>query len=310
VGRRRSRRKKRSRGRNNNGDKIQRLSDRLNDYTPIQPEERIRMETTSKEKTGRVLDLITPIGKGQRVLVTSPPKAGKTTILQKIARAVDKNHPDIELVALLVDERPEEATDFRRNIPCDVRASTTDRSPKEHIRLAEKVMIGAVEKVLEGKDVLVLMDSLTRLARAYNATSRNSGRTLSGGVSAGALDRPRQLFGLARNLEEGGSLTVVASALIETGSRMDDVIFQEFKGTGNSEIVLSRDLSRRRIWPALDVGASGSRRENKLFDEIEADRVPRLRRKTADMGTVEAIEWILGRVGRTDSNRELLGSIR
>jgi transcription termination factor Rho len=303
------RRGKRRRGRSRGSDKLKQLTDRLSDYTPIQPDERIKLETEPDEITGRLIDLIAPLGRGQRVLVTSPPKAGKTTILQKISRAVRENHPEIHQVALLVDERPEEATDFRRNIPAKVEASTTDRSPREHIKLAEKVFYDVLKKLLDGEDVLLLLDSITRLARAYNNTSSGSGRTLSGGITAGALDRPRQLFGAARNLEEGGSLTIVATALIDTGSRMDDVIFHEFKGTGNSELVLDRELANRRLWPAVDLGASGTRREMELLSEVEGMRVPDLRRRISDMGKQESLKWMIERLDRTHNNLELLGSV-
>jgi transcription termination factor Rho len=304
------RRGKRRRGKRRNQDNLKRLTERLADYTPIQPVDRIRLETGPDDITGRLIDLIAPLGKGQRVLVTSPPKAGKTTVLQTISRAVHKNHPDIYQLALLVDERPEEATDFRRNIPAKVEASTTDRSPKEHVRLAEKVFEKALKKLLDGQDVLILLDSITRLARAYNTTSSGGGgRTLSGGITAGALDRPRQLFGAARNLEEAGSLTIVATALIDTGSRMDDVIFHEFKGTGNSELVLDRELAQRRLFPAVDLGASGTRREMDLLSEVEGKRVPDLRRRLADMSKQEALSWFLKRLDRTQNNLELLGSV-
>ncbi len=307
MGRRRG---KRRGNRNNGGNQIQKLTDQLTSHwTPIQPNERIQLETTGKEHTTRLLDLITPLGKGQRVLVTSPPKAGKTTVLQKIALATKENHPEIYQIALLVDERPEEATDFRRNIPIKVEASTTDRSPKQHIKLAEKVFRQALERLLNGEDVLILMDSLTRLARAYNTTYSDSGRTLSGGITAGALDRPRQLFGTARNLEDGGSLTIVATALVDTGSRMDDVIFQEFKGTGNCEIVLDREIAQRRLWPAVNIGASGTRNEMELLTELEGGKVPGLRRKISDMGKTDSLDWFLKRIKKTHNNLELLGSI-
>lgn len=287
-------------------EEFTRLHERLSDYTPIQPLERIRLETTREELVGRVLDLVTPIGRGQRVLVTSPPKAGKTMLLQKIAMAVQRNHPDIHQVAVLVDERPEEATDFTRNLPIEVRYSTTDRGPKEHIALAEAVFKEAVERLLDGQDVLILLDSLTRLARAYNTQYANSSRTLSGGVTAGALDRPRQLFGTARNLEDGGSLTIVATALVDTGSRMDEVIFQEFKGTGNCEIVLSRKLAERRLFPAIEISTSGTRREEMLLQDVERDKYPILRRKLSDMGEVESLEWMLKRTKQSRTNLELI----
>jgi transcription termination factor Rho len=306
------RKRRRSRGRSGesisavNPEEFTRLHERLTDYTPIQPLDRIQLETTRDEPIGRILDLITPIGRGQRVLVTSPPKAGKTMLLQRIARAVKTNHEDIHQIALLVDERPEEATDFTRNLPIDVRFSTTDRTPKEHIALAEAVFKEAVERLLDGQDVLILLDSITRLARAYNTTYANSSRTLSGGVTAGALDRPRQLFGTARNLEEGGSLTIIATALVDTGSRMDEVIFQEFKGTGNCEIVLSRKLAERRLFPAVEISTSGTRREEMLLNDIEREKYPVLRRKLADMGEVESLEWMLKRTKQSRTNLELI----
>lgn len=303
------RRKRKSRRRSGGGSQLQKLTERLGDYTPIQPQTRIKLETDKSEITGRLIDLIAPIGRGQRVLVTSPPKAGKTTVLKRISEAVRKNHPDIYQVALLVDERPEEATDFRRNLDIKVEASTTDRSPKEHIRLAEKVFEGALMRLLDGQDVLILLDSITRLARAYNTTTHGGGRTLSGGITAGALDKPRQLFGAARNLEEGGSLTIIGTALIDTGSRMDDVIFHEFKGTGNSELVLDRELANRRLWPAVDIGASGTRREDMLLSDVENDRVPKLRRRVADMGKTESLDWLIKRLKKTHNNLELLGSV-
>lgn len=291
---------------NRSNEEFSRLHEFLTDYTPIQPNERIKLETTREETIGRVIDLIAPIGKGQRVLVTSPPKAGKTTVLQKIALAVEENHSDIYQCALLIDERPEEATDFRRNLPIKVHASTTDRPPKEHIKLAESVFKECVERLLDGQDVLILLDSITRLARAYNNQYGNSSRTLSGGVSAGALDRPRQLFGTARNLEEGGSLTIFATALVDTGSRMDEVIFQEFKGTGNCEIVLSRKLSERRLWPALDISETGTRREMELLDELEQIKVPVLRRKLSDMSEIDSLEWLLKKTKQSSTNYELM----
>jgi len=307
-------RRRRKRGGGNSGSnsseqqKLQNLTDRLADYVPIQPEDRIQLETKPEEHTGRLIDLIAPIGRGQRVLITSPPKAGKTLMLQAISLAVHENHPDIHQMALLVDERPEEATDFRRNLPITVHASTTDKGPKEHIRLAERVFVEALERLYNGEDVLILLDSITRLARAYNTVHGNSSRTLSGGVTAGALDRPRQLFGVARNFEESGSVTIIGTALIDTGSRMDEVIFQEFKGTGNSEIVLDRKLAERRLFPAVDIGLSGTRREDLLQDQIESEKVPNMRRKLSDMGDYDRLEWLLKSIKKTRSNLELLKS--
>ncbi len=308
-------RRRRNRGRNrggnqkNSAERLDELTDRLSDYVPIQPEERIRLETGPDDTTGRLIDIITPIGRGQRVLVTSPPKAGKTTVLKTISQNVEANHPDIYQVALLVDERPEEATDFKRSLNIRVEASTTDKRPTDHINLAENVFADCIERLLNGEDVLILLDSLTRLARAYNTVGGSSGRTLSGGVAAGALDRPRQLFGAARNFEEGGSLTIVATALVDTGSRMDEVIFQEFKGTGNCELVLDRKLAERRLWPAVHIGESGTRKEDYLLDERENLKVPLLRRKVADMGDTESLEWVIGRIKKTHNNVEFLNQI-
>ena len=304
----------RRRGKQNNNaqpkvDKFRLLMDRISDYTPIQPDERIRLETTKGELVGRVIDLVAPIGRGQRVLVTSPPKAGKTTILQKIALAVKENHPDIHQLALLVDERPEEATDFKRNIPIEVFASTTDKGPAEHIKLVEKVFVESMERLLAGEDVLILLDSITRLARAYNTKHGGSGRTMSGGVSAGALDRPRQLFGVARNFEEAGSLTIIGTALVDTGSRMDEVIFQEFKGTGNSELVLDRKIAERRLFPAVNIAESGTRKEELLHDDVELKKIPPFRRKVSSMGGPEGMDWVVKRLKKTQTNREFLKSM-
>lgn len=308
----RNRNRNNNRNRNQNAKKSQyNLDDligRMSDYTPVQPMERIRLETDRDERIGRIIDMITPIGKGQRCLITSPPKAGKTTILHAIAKAVHQNHPEIEQVALLVDERPEEATDFKRNVPVKVVASTADQNPKHHVRLAEEVFGEAITKLLDGKDVLILLDSITRLARAYNVMA-GSGKILSGGVTAGALDRPRQLFGAARKLEDSGSLTIVATALVETGSLMDEVIFQEFKGTGNLELILDRQLSQRRLFPAVNINPSGTRRELELLNELEVLKVPALRRQLADMGKEESINWLIKRIKKTHSNKELLGSV-
>ncbi|MFU8803531.1 MAG: transcription termination factor Rho [Bradymonadaceae bacterium] len=286
------------------------MTGRLSDYTPIQPTGRIRLETTPEEMTGRVIDLITPISRGQRCLITSPPKAGKTMILQTIGRAVALNHPDIYQMALLVDERPEEATDFRRNMPMEVVASTTDQTAKHHIKAAERVFAEAITRMLAGEDVLILLDSITRLARAYNSTGSSSGKTLSGGVTAGALDTPRQLFGAARNLEEAGSLTIVGTALIDTGSRMDEVIFQEFKGTGNMELILSREVAQRRLWPAVEIGDSGTRREEDMLDELEGERIPYLRRRLTDMGNIDGLSWLLKSLKGARTNAGFLRSVQ
>lgn len=304
-------RRKRKRGGGNSKqteERLQNLTSRLADFVPIQPMERLRLETKPEERTGRLIDLVAPIGRGQRVLITSPPKAGKTLMLQHISQAIHANYPDVHQMALLVDERPEEATDFKRNLQIPVYASTTDRGPAEHIRTAERVFVEALERLYEGEDVLIVMDSITRLARAYNTVHANNSRTLSGGVSAGALERPRQLFGVARNFEEKGSVTIIATALIDTGSRMDEVIFQEFKGTGNCEIVLDRKLAERRLFPAIDIAATGTRREDLLQDAVEVDKVPNMRRKLSDMGDIDRLDWILKALKKTRSNLELLKS--
>ncbi len=290
-------------------DELEAMLDRFSDQTAIQPDERLRLETDGDGTTRRIIDLVTPLGKGQRVLLPSPPKAGKTTILQKIAHAVDDNFPDVRQIALLIDERVEEVTDFRRNIPSEVRASSIDEHPESHVETAEETYMDALEAVFNGEDVLVLLDSLTRLARTYNKVVHHSGRTLSGGLSANALDRPRQLFGTARNVEHGGSLTVVASALIDTGSRMDEVIFQEFKGTGNAELVLDRDLAEHRLWPAVDIETSGTRQEANIMTDLEYQKITNLRRQLANMGKKDAIKWLQKRIRDTDSNKQLLENV-
>lgn len=306
----RGRRRSKNRKPRNQQPKLEDLTARLSDYTAIQPEERIRLETDRHEYIGRVIDMVTPISRGQRCLITSPPKAGKTTILKAIGNAVHKNHPDIYQMALLIDERPEEATDFKRSMPLKVFASTADRRPQEHVKLAEQVFTKAIERMLNGEDVLILLDSITRLARAYNTThGTNGGKTLSGGVTAGALDMPRQLFGAARNLEEGGSLTIIGTALIDTGSRMDEVIFQEFKGTGNMELVLDRELAQRRLFPAIDIADSGTRREEKMLDEVEREFVPYLRRYLMDQSPTEGLSWMIKRLKDSKSNTSFLRSV-
>ncbi len=311
MSRKRSRGRRRSKNRRNNQKpKLDDLTARLSDYTPIQPDQRIRLETERYEYIGRIIDMVTPISRGQRCLITSPPKTGKTTILKAIGNAVHKNAPDITQMALLIDERPEEATDFKRSMPFKVYASTSDRHPSNHIKVAEEVFATAIEKMLNGEDVLILMDSITRLARSYNTThSGNGGKTLSGGVTAGALDIPRQLFGAARNLEEGGSLTIIGTALIDTGSRMDEVIFQEFKGTGNMELVLDRELSQRRLYPAIDIAASGTRKEEIMLDEVEQKHVPLLRRYLMDQSPIEGLNWMLKRLKDSKTNTSFLRSV-
>ena len=276
--------------------------------TATDPTERLMMETRADELVGRVLDLISPIGLGARALITSPPKAGKTIMLQRIAQAITANRPDVHLTVLLVDERPEELTDMRRNIKGEVIGSSNDRPAEEHIHAAEMAMERARRLVEGGKDVVILLDSITRLARAYNKEVESSGRTLTGGVDSRALERPKRLFGSARKAEEGGSLTIIATALIDTGSRMDEVIFEEFKGTGNMEVVLSRQLAERRIFPAIDIGASGTRKEEKLFSAKEIEKVRRLRGALASLKPVEAMERLLKKLNEFETNDEFLGS--
>jgi transcription termination factor Rho len=276
--------------------------------TATDPTEKLLMETRPDELVGRVLDLIAPIGLGARALITSPPKAGKTIMLQRIAQAIWANRPDVHLMVLLVDERPEELTDMRRNVKGEVIGSSNDRPADEHIHAAEMAMERAKRLVEGGKDVVILLDSITRLARAYNREVESSGRTLTGGVDSRALERPKRLFGAARKAEEGGSLTIIATALIDTGSRMDEVIFEEFKGTGNMEVVLSRQLAERRIFPAIDIAASGTRKEEKLFLPKEIEKIRKLRGALASLKPVEAMERLLKKLSEFDTNEEFLAS--
>jgi len=255
--------------------------------------------------TGRAIDLIAPLGRGQRCLIVSPPKAGKTRILQIIAAAVKHNHPDVGVYALLVDERPEEVTDFRRNTPAEVIAASSDMSVAEHIETAEHAMEVVAAQVLEGKDVVLLLDSITRLARAYNAGFEGSGRTMSGGLDSNAMQSPRQIFGAARKIEDGGSLTIIGTALVDTGSRMDQVIFEEFKGTGNSEIFLSRELAEKRIYPAIDIAKSGTRKEEKLYPPEVVQRMHLLRRGLAGLHPIEAMTKLLELLTKIKTNKEI-----
>ena len=277
--------------------------------TPLYPNEMLRMETTPKAITPRVIDLVAPIGKGQRGLIVSPPKAGKTMIMQQIANAIAVNNPDVHLMVVLVDERPEEVTDMQRMVKGEVIASTFDRPASEHTVVAELAIERAKRLVELGQDVVVLLDSITRLGRAYNLAAPASGRILSGGVDAGALYPPKRFFGAARNVEEGGSLTILASALVETGSKMDEVIFEEFKGTGNMELRLSRQLADRRIFPAVDVNASGTRREELLFSPEELKIVWQLRRALGTLDVQETSDFMLGRIRKSESNGEFLMTI-
>jgi transcription termination factor Rho len=276
--------------------------------TATDPTERLVMECRPDEMVGRVLDLVSPIGLGARALITSPPKAGKTIMLQRIAQAIHASRPDVHLIVLLVDERPEELTDMRRNVKGEVCGSSNDRPAEEHIHTAEMAMERAKRLVEGGKDVVILLDSITRLARAYNREIESSGRTLTGGVDSRALERPKRLFGSARKAEEGGSLTIIATALIDTGSRMDEVIFEEFKGTGNMEVVLSRQLAERRIFPAIDIGASGTRKEEKLFSGKQIEKIRKLRGALASLKPVEAMERLLKKLSEFDTNDDFLNS--
>ncbi len=280
----------------------------FDDLTAIDPHDVLRLETGAEPLGMRVMDLLTPIGKGQRGLIVAPPRTGKTILLQQIAAAVATNHPDLHLIVLLIDERPEEVTDMRRSVRGEVIASSSDHAVEEHIRLAQLTVDRAKRIAEGGGQVLILLDSLTRLARAYNKGS-NSGRTMSGGMDIKALDVPKRLFGAARTFEEGGSLTVLATCLIETGSRMDDLIFQEFKGTGNMECVLDRRLAERRVWPAIDIPQSGTRKEELLLGPETLARVSLLRRTLAGMKPVEAMEALVKQLAKFPSNAEFLAKI-
>ncbi len=275
------------------------------ELTPIYPQNRLRMEVDGKEITMRLLDVMSPIGKGQRGMIVSPPKAGKTTVLKKIANSLTTNHPEVELIVLLIDERPEEVTDLRRFVHGEVVSSTFDQPSENHVRVAELVLERAKRMVEGGRDVVILLDSITRLARAYNLVEPPSGRTLSGGVDPGALHKPKRFFGAARNIEEGGSLTIMATALVETGSRMDEVIFEEFKGTGNMELYLDRKLADRRIFPAIDINRSGTRKEELLLKNDELEMTWVWRKVLSNLGAAEATELLVDRMTSTRSNQEL-----
>ncbi len=298
-----------------NGDDPAKLSSRVffDDLTPLHPDRRIRMETTPDEVATRVVDLIVPIGFGQRGLIVSPPRAGKTILLQKMAKAVLANYPDAYVIMLLIDERPEEVTDMERQVKgpsCEVISSTFDENASRHIQVAEMVIEKAKRLVEYGKDVVIFLDSITRLARAWNSEVPNSGKILSGGVDAAALQRPKRFFGSARKVEEGGSLTILATALVDTGSRMDEVIFEEFKGTGNLEIVLDRRLVDKRIWPAIDINRSGTRREEMLLDPDEYRRMCVLRRVLGEMNPTDSMELLVNRLSKTPSNAQFLASLK
>jgi transcription termination factor Rho len=291
-----------------NGDDPDRAKGRIpfDNLRPRYPEGRIRLETSDGDVSMRVMDLIAPIGKGQRGLITSPPRAGKTILLQKIANAILENYPDVALIILLIDERPEEVTDMQANVGAraEVISSTFDEPPDRHVQVADMVIEKAKRLVEHGKDVVILLDSLTRLARAHNVVVPQSGKILSGGVDSKALEKPKRFFGAARNTEEGGSLTIVATALVETGSRMDEVIFEEFKGTGNMELILDRKIADRRVFPAIDINRSGTRKEELLFSQEELNRVYLLRNFLSDMPETEAIEFLLKQMARSKNNKD------
>ena len=278
----------------------------FDDLTPLYPLERLDLETTSSEYSTRIVNLLSPIGKGQRGLIVSSPKSGKTIVLKKIANAITKNHPEVKLIVLLIDERPEEVTDMQRSVNAEVISSTFDEPPERHVQVSE-IVIEKAKRLVEAKqDVVILLDSLTRLARAYNTVVPHSGKILSGGVDANALHKPKRFFGAARNIEEGGSLTIIATALVETGSRMDEVIFEEFKGTGNMELVLDRKLSERRIFPAIDVNRSSTRKEEELLSPEELNRIWVLRKVLSELSSTDAMELLINRLKGTRNNKEFL----
>jgi len=281
----------------------------FDNLVPVYPTKKILLESAPGEYAMRVVDMLAPIGKGQRGLIVSPPKSGKTILLQKLANSITRNHPDIKLIVLLIDERPEEVTDMERSVQGDVISSTFDEPPERHVQVANMVIEKAKRLVEAKEDVIILLDSITRLARAHNIVVPHSGRILSGGVDSNALHKPKRFFGAARNTEDGGSLTIIATALIDTGSRMDDVIFEEFKGTGNMELVLNRDLSDRRIYPAIDVNRSGTRREDLLIKEDELAKIWILRKILSDFSPIEAMEFLLDKIRGTRNNKEFLNNM-
>src|SRR5438477_5617004 len=294
-----------------NGADLEQLKERslFDNLTPLYAEKRITMETKKDELTGRVLDLVSPVGKGQRALINAAPRTGKTIILQKIANAITTNHPEVVLLVLLIDERPEEVTDMQRSVKGEVVSSTFDEPADRHVQVAEMVIEKAKRLVEHKKDVVILLDSITRLARAYNTVVPSSGKVLTGGVDSNALQRPKRFFGAARNIEEGGSLTILATALVETGSRMDDVIFEEFKGTGNMEVYLDRKLSDRRIFPAIDINRSGTRKEELLLSPDELNKIWILRKVLSQLNPVEAMELLTEKLSATKSNKDFLKSM-
>ncbi|MBD3368791.1 transcription termination factor Rho [Candidatus Fermentibacteria bacterium] len=294
---------------NNDGAELARERTRFDGLTPYFPNEIFRMETGADNVSGRILDLLTPMGKGQRALIVSPPRAGKTVLLQIIANSITTNNPEAKLIILLIDERPEEVTDMKYNVDAEVISSTFDEAPKRHVQVADIVLAKAKSLVESGYDVVILLDSITRLARANNQVVPHSGKILSGGVDSNALQRPKRFFGAARNIVEGGSLTIVGTALVDTGSRMDEVIFEEFKGTGNCEIVLDRRLADRRVYPAIDINKSGTRKEELLLEEDALSRIWIMRKILADLNSVEAMELLKKQVSQHDSNKEFLDAM-
>lgn len=284
----------------------------FDNLTPLYPEERLFMESrdpTKKDRSGRVIDIVAPIGKGQRALIVAPPRTGKTVLMQNIASSIEANHPECYLIVLLIDERPEEVTDMRRSVKGEVVSSTFDEPASRHVQVAEMVIEKAKRLAEHGRDVVILLDSITRLGRAYNTTVPSSGKVLTGGVDANALQRPKRFFGAARNLEQGGSLTIIATALIETGSRMDEVIFEEFKGTGNCEVVLDRKVSDKRVFPAIDILKSGTRKEELIIPKEHLQKVYVLRRILNPMGTADAIDFLLDKLRQTKTNEEFFQSM-
>ena len=283
---------------------------KFDDLTPIYPNEKIQLETIPTEYSMRMIDLICPIGKGQRGMIVAPPKVGKTTLLKKIANSTTRNHPEIVLIVLLIDERPEEVTDMKRSIKGDVIYSTFDELPEHHVKVAEMVLERAKRLTEQGKDVVILLDSITRLARAYNLVIPASGKTLSGGIDPAALHKPKKFFGAARNIEYGGSLTILATALVDTGSRMDEVIFEEFKGTGNMEVHLDRALSEKRIFPAIDINKSGTRREENLLTVDELSTVFALRKALSNMPVADVTEQVINQMVTTKNNKEFVEKMK
>jgi transcription termination factor Rho len=287
------------------------IRDRIlfDNLTPLYPDEKLSLESIPTDYSMRIVDMLSPIGKGQRGLIVAPPKSGKTVILQKMANAIARNHAEVKLIVLLIDERPEEVTDMERSVKAEVVASTFDEPPERHVQVAEMVIEKSKRLVEAGQDVVILLDSITRLARAYNTVIPHSGKILSGGVDANALHKPKRFFGAARNIEGGGSLTIIATTLIETGSKMDDVIFEEFKGTGNMELVLDRKISNRRVYPAIEVNKSGTRKEELLIDEDKLRRIWVLRKVLNEMESIQAVEFLLDRLRNTESNDQFLNGL-